>query len=280
MLIISIIWGFITVFILMIIRKEYFSTIEIIKIVATLRIGWGNHIWYLRALIIIYSIFPIIKVVYDVNKTVFDYFFWVVMILTFGNVIIAIMANIFEYLIVKNYISGHFDFFTSINVFHGIQGYSIGYFLIGGLFIQYKDCLNKIVKKTTIILTISCSMLFLTVYGIIMSKSNGEIFDVVFTGYATIFTLMNVFAISILTLNYRSVGIIGKIIRLIGENTLGIYLIHVFIGSSLMEIYKNIKISTNIIINILFALIILMLSLIVSIILKKMPIIKELFKIG
>jgi hypothetical protein len=37
-LVISIIWQFITVFVLMMIRKEYFSIIEIVKIVATLRL--------------------------------------------------------------------------------------------------------------------------------------------------------------------------------------------------------------------------------------------------
>jgi surface polysaccharide O-acyltransferase-like enzyme len=113
-----------------------------------------------------------------------------------------------------------------------------------------------------------------------MSKSNGEMFDVVFTGYATVFTLVNVWAIGCLTANYRSVGIIGKIIRVIGDNTLGIYFLHVFIGTLLIQVYKTIEISTNIIINILFALVVLLFSLLVTILLKKIPIIKELFKIG
>jgi surface polysaccharide O-acyltransferase-like enzyme len=279
-IIISIIWGFLTVFSLMAVRNEYFSPIEIIKIVATLRVGWGNHIWYLRALVIIYTILPLVKVSYDDNKVVFNYFLSLVSILTFGNVMIAIGANVFEYFIGKNYIAGHFDFFTSINVFHGIHGYSIGYFLIGGVFIQYKDALYKRLNKIVILLIIVCSMFFLMTYGVIMSKSNGELFDVVFTGYATIFTLINVLAISCLIMNYKSFGIIGKMIRIIGQNTLGIYLLHVMIGSLLMPVYKTINISTNLIINILFAFIILIFSCIATITLKRIPIIKELFKIG
>jgi surface polysaccharide O-acyltransferase-like enzyme len=279
-LIISVIWQFITVFALMIIRKEYFSIIEIIKIVATLRVGWGNHIWYLRALIIIYTILPVIKVSYDTNKTIFNYFLYLVMILTFGNVLIAISANIFEYIIGKNYINGHFDFFTSINIFHGIHGYSVGYFLLGGICMNYREEVGKRFSKTTVLCIIFCSMLFLTIYGIIMSRSNGELFDVVFTGYATIFTLINVLAISYLTSNYKSVGIIGKLIALIGENTLGIYFLHVFVGTIVIQMYKTIEISTNILTNIVFALVVLLFSLLVTILLKKIPIIRELFRIG
>jgi surface polysaccharide O-acyltransferase-like enzyme len=278
-LVVSIIWQFITIVALMAIRKEYFSIIEIIKMVAALRIGWGNHIWYLRALIIIYTILPIIKVTYDTDKKIFNYFLWLVIILTFGNVLAAIGANILEYILGKNYIHGHFDFFTTINVFHGIHGYSVGYFLLGGIFINYREEIRKRFNKTMVLCIIFFSTLFLTIYGTVMSKSNGEMFDVVFTGYATIFTLMNVLAISRLSLNYRPIGIIGKIIRTTGNNTLGIYFLHVFIGTLLIQIYKTIKISTNIIANICFALVILFLSLIATIVLKKIPIIKELFKI-
>jgi fucose 4-O-acetylase-like acetyltransferase len=201
------------------------------------------------------------------------------MILTFGNVLIAIGANIFEYIIGKNYISGHFDFFTSINILHGIQGYSVGYFLLGGKFMKYREEINKRVNKMVILCIIIFSMLFLTIYGIIMSWSNGEMFDVVFTGYATIFTLINVLAIAYLTADYKSIGIVGKIIKLIGENTLGIYFLHVFVGTILIPIYKTIRISTSILVNLIFSLIILLLSLLMTIILKKVPILKELFKI-
>jgi surface polysaccharide O-acyltransferase-like enzyme len=268
----------------MIIRNEYFSLIETVKIVATLRIGWGNHIWYLRALVIIYTILPLIKVAYDCNKKIFYYFCCLVIILTFGNVLLAIGANIFEFILGKNYINGHFDFFTSINVFHGIHGYSIGYFLLGGIFFNYKDCLYRIFNrlgfnKLVLIFIILGSMMLLMVYGIIMSKSNGELFDVVFTGYATIFTLINVLSISCLVLDFKSVGIIGKTVKIIGENTLGIYLTHVFTGSLLIGLFKSFKYSNNIIANILFAFVILILSLLISIILKKIPIIKELLKI-
>jgi surface polysaccharide O-acyltransferase-like enzyme len=263
----------------MFIRNEYFSIIEIIKIVATLRLGWGNHIWYLRALVIIYTLLPLIKASYDYDKKIFNYFFCLVMILTFGNVVMAIGANIFEYIIEKNFISGHFDFFTSINVFHGIHGYSIGYFLIGGLFFKYKEDLSQKINKLVLIFIISVSMFFLMIYGNIMSRSNKEMFDVVFTGYATIFTLINVLAISCLTLNFKSSGIVGRTINLIGENSLGIYLTHVFVGSLLIGIFKSFKYSANLLVNIVFAFLVLIISLIISFLLKKIPLINNLFKI-
>jgi surface polysaccharide O-acyltransferase-like enzyme len=156
----------------------------------------------------------------------------------------------------------------------------VGYFLLGGMYMNYRKKINKRTGKTALAFLIFCSMLFLTIYGIIMSKSNGKLFDVVFTGYATVFTLINVLATACLTENYRPAGIAWKVIRSVGNNTLGIYFIHVFIGNLLMPIYKTINISANIITNMFFALLVLLLSLLTSIILKRIPIIKELFKIG
>jgi surface polysaccharide O-acyltransferase-like enzyme len=277
-LFISIIWGFLTVFLLMIIRKDYLSLIDILKAVVILPVGWGNHLWYLKALVIIYSIFPLIKLSYDSNKVIFYYFLCLVFILTFGNNFILIVVNILEYVMGKNYIIDTFDFFMNINIFHGIHGYSIGYFLIGGLFLYYKEALYKRLNKIIIVLIIMSSLFFLTIYGIIMTKSNGELFDVVFDGYATIFTVLNVLGVSCLIMNYRSTGIVGKIIRIIGENTLGIYLLHVFIGTLLMPIYKSIDISTNLLINMLFAFIILMFSCMATLALKKIPLFRQFLK--
>ena len=144
----------------------------------------------------------------------------------------------------------------------------------------YREKMYKMFNKITTLAIMLISTALLTLYWVIMTGSNGEVFDVVFTGYATVFTLANVLAVSCLTANYRSVGITGKIIRLIGDNTLGIYLLHVFIGTVLMKVYKTIKISENILVNILFALLVLFFSLLAAVVLKKIPLIKELFKIG
>lgn len=68
---------------------------------------------------------------------------------------------------------------------------------------------------------ISCSGLF--ILGIVLSKISGEIWDVVWDGYDTIFTFINVFMIFVLALSYDGHNII---IKMISSSSLGIYFIH------------------------------------------------------
>jgi surface polysaccharide O-acyltransferase-like enzyme len=90
-------------------------------------------------------------------------------------------------------------------------------------------------------------------------------------------TLINVVAIFILSINYRQKGIAGKVIRLIGENTLGIYLIHVIIGYLFQPLYRSFEISHSLGVNLVYTLFLLLVSLVAVLGLKKVPVVRYLF---
>jgi surface polysaccharide O-acyltransferase-like enzyme len=130
------------------------------------------------------------------------------------------------------------------------------------------------------IIAIPLAMILLFLYGVIVSKRQNHVWDVVWNGYDSIFTLINVVSIYILSLQYKSKGIIGKGIKMIGENSLGIYFLHIIIGSILFPVFLETTFATTFLANIIFAFTVLAFSLLIVIGLKKTPIIKHLFLIN
>lgn len=116
-------------------------------------------------------------------------------------------------------------------------------------------------------------------FGYIASTYQNKIWDNVWFGYDSIFTLVNVVAFFILSLNYTNVGKIGKLISLIGKNTLGIYLLHIIVGIIIGPYYTKIISSHNVLSDLVYSLFILILSLYLVLFLKKAPILKYHFSI-
>lgn len=280
-IILTVVWGIITLLALSIIRDERLSFLEVLKGVYYLKNGWINHIWFLEALICIYIFFPLIFYVFKNNVNSFYFFFFCVMLLTFGNTFISNSATVISFLSQKM-LDSHLtqNHFKEFNPFRGMHGYSIGYFLLGGLLFYHKDSINTKKYRLIAIIAIPLSMLLLFLYGIIVSKKQNLIWNIVWYGYDTIFALVLVAAIFILSLKYQYKGIVGKGIHLIGENSLGIYFLHIIIGDFLKPLYSEIEFNETIVVNVIFALIILLGSLFTVLFLKRIPIIKHLFVIN
>ena len=228
-------------------------------------------------LVCIYIFFPLLKQVYDTSRKVFIYFTIVSFILTFGNTVINEMGTILLSLIIKeNYVFQGINFFNIFNPFKGIYGYSFVYFCLGGLMYTIKNRLELVsVKKRNIVsvLGIFSSCLCLCIVGVCYSKLSGEIWDLVWNGYDTIFTFFNVIFIYCLCLNWKYNN---KFIRTVSSNTLGIYFIHELIIKYTQPYIKEINIFCNIPINIIYAFFTMCLSLIICLIFRKIPIISKL----
>jgi len=277
--ILTVLWGFITLVASRYIQGEGLSPLQILS--GSWR-GVG-HLWFLRALIVIYVFYPFIHITYHSNKKIFYFFFTCVMLFTFGNTLLEIFFTTISYFSNKFTTTDfHQNYLTSFNPFRGIHGYSIGYFMLGGLmgclFQNFND-LQKNKFRTIAILVIPISMLCLFLYAIIVSLRNKAMWDIVWNGYDTIFTLINVIAVFIIFLHYKSHGWFGDFIRIVGKNSLGIYFIHIIIGNILTPFYSQLGLSTMFLTNIVYAFVILLFSLLIAIILKKIPIIKYLFSI-
>lgn len=275
------IWGIITLLILSVISGKVYSNRDFLYALWTWETDTINHLWFLQSLACIYILFPLIKEVYDKkDKKVLIYTFFIFFIFTFGNVLLNILFNLLEFIMGTNFITANYlNFFNNFNLFKGFYAYSIVYFILGGLIKQNLSQIKSNDKmKLIILLLLGNFCLFM--YGLVMSKSNGGVFDIVWTGYDTIMTLIMCIALfKSAYLIKNSLSKMHYIIELIGQNTLGIYLIHRIVGTILYPYYQLLTCSTNLIANILFGMLVMIVSLLLTLLLKKIPFFKILFKI-
>lgn len=273
------IWGTINLFLIMIIEKEYLSLKEFLEYLWTWHYGWLNYLWYMGALVCIYVFFPLLKIAFDNEKRIFIYFIIVSAILTFGNVFInygvSIVLNQFG--LYKGIVN--WNWFNMFNPFRGIYGYSFVYFCIGGLAHDIVGKLKDIPQKKRNILSITAILigsLGLFMMGIVLSGISGEIWDVVWGGYDTIFVLTIVCAMFVLCLSYNG----GKNrIELVSVNTLGIYFTHEIIIHLTRNYVRKIPIAENFVGCIVYAVAIMYVCLLLSQLLGKIPGIRKLIRI-
>ena len=275
----SILWGAITMIALSLIKGETLTLNEFIKGSYFLKQGWNNHLWFLGALTCIYIFFPLIYTAFKNNKQVFNFFLICVMIFTFGDVLLEYLLNTTSFLLNKfNNLDFRIDFGGMYDPFQGIYGYSIGVFMLGGLAFNYKESLNKKKYKYISIGGFLLSMFLLFLYGVICSYRQQSIWNIWY-GLDSVFALLCVIFLFIITLNYTSRGKIGAIISTLGNNSLGIYFTHIIFGHLTKPIFVQMDISTALWANIIYASVVLLLSLFATLLMKKIPVVKFLFSI-
>lgn len=271
------IWSAITIFILMFINQEFFGIKEFFKHVWYRKMWWNHHLWFIGSLVMVYIFFPLLKNVFDTNRKIFFYFFIVVTFLTFGNTLLNQALNVGKFFIGSSINANGKNYFDMFNPFYNIKGWVLVYFCFGGVVYHFRNHILQIpVKLRNIVsiigIIISCLGLF--GLGLILSSANPTVWpwDVVFSGYDSIFTFLNVVFIFSLCLNYKSRN---RLITTISRNTLGIYLIHMILVSLTRPTFLKISLFCNLPGNLFYAFLILCASLGISLLIKKIPIIKK-----
>ena len=234
-----------------------------------------NVFWFVGALACIYFLFPALKSLYDKDSSAFMSFTVIIFAGTFGiklcNIILSLINGVMEfpidsvnYPILEMYIP-----FKS-------YGFSFVYFCLGGIAYEYEDAIRSIGKTKRNIFTffsmiIACFLLFGT--GVLLSKCHESMWDVVWEGYDTIPTLVNVIAIYLFSLNYTNRY---KIIEYISKNTLGVYLLHYLIIRMTRPFLRSISIFQNIPVNFLYAVLVVIACVVIIEELRKLAKIKPL----
>jgi surface polysaccharide O-acyltransferase-like enzyme len=278
-IILMLLWGAITLIALSFILDEKLSLSQFFYDIVYYKENWNNHLWFLKALIILYIFYPLIFTTFNTNRKAFYFFFACISLLTFG---VSFLNN---FIAITNFILDKFTNFNteigriSFNPLSNICGFGIGYFVLGGLLYKYKDFLNTKKFRIISIGILPVSMLILSFYSVIVSLKNNRLLDIVWNNYDTVFTLMNVVAIFIISMKYKSHGLLGKTIKIIGENSLGIYLIHRIIGYLIVPLYDKLTFTNLLLANAILTFFILFTSLFAVLLLKKIPVIKRLFVI-
>lgn len=217
-------------------------------------IGSG-YLWFLRTLIIIYIILPILKLV-DKNKALTIIFIVILAIFPFGYNYISTIAKSL-YLNSMNY-----DFILKTKdlprtgVF---TMYSLLYYFMGAKLYNNKQLLIK--NKISYIIIFFIGLVLVTVDGGILSVYYGKVFDSVNGAFPTIGALLMSIGLFLLINDFSLENFKFKnIIVLIGKNSLGIYILHMPLINLFRILFPNFK--YNIIYNFIISLFILIISII------------------
>lgn len=277
-IILTFVWGMIGLIAIMLIEGKIFSVRELIRNLWNWQpIGWINHLWYMGALICIYIFLPLIKHVYDTKRSYFYFFLIMVAIYTFGNKLITYSSSIIIDLFnIKNIVTKE-NVFNMFNPFRGVYGYAFVYFCIGGIMYNFKEKIIHIKRKNvSAILAIILNCLLLFGLGLYFSKATNSKWDVVWNGYDTIFTFINVIGIYVISLSYTQNN---PLIKNISCNTLGIFFIHNIFIHMTKKYIMEIPIFCTLIGNIIYAFGLILICLFMAKMIQKVPFINRLLKI-
>ena len=236
-----------------------------------------TYLWFIHALIAIYLIAPILKYLYDNNQKLFNHVLIVISCFSFGFVLLNIILQFIEWHFrLKSGSISYIDL-TYSNPF-GVYAYAILYFALGG--ITYKNLLENSLQKIKsymLILSFLINWVALALWGITFSNIGNYVYDAVFNGYQTPMTAVMAASIFIL---FSRVKIQNKFIlktsELISNNCFGIYLVHWVLGyiyiSDFYRLLGGMRMKMQ---NLLHAVFLLAVSLLITIVIKKIPILKK-----
>lgn len=256
--------------------KEFVSTLVVIKL------GWNIHIWYLQALIVLYLIFPLLKSSFDNSRPIFKYAVIMAFLIIMGCSFFSEIATVFlgKHIENKNILLGY----NPITIRHS---YSLLYFMVGGTIGLYHDKLIGLFKKrmnlflSCSLLVVICSSVLLGLYGIYVSRLDGNVWDNVWSGYGTIFTFSSVISLYVASLSYHSKGNgVNRLIKIISCNTLGIYFLQDFyteaFGKFCMPHLSACGLIDDYSEKIICCLLIMLLCLLTALLIKRIPILQKL----
>ena len=282
--VLALVWGSLSaLFAQFVIHKgEIVDFKEFVSILVYTKVGWNNHIWYLQALIVLYLLFPFLKISFDYARTVFKY----AMIMAF---VIIMGCNFFSEIgtmLLGKHIE-NFNFFGPYNPIRIEHSHSLLYFLIGGTVGCYHEKLLSLLSKRMNLLllcslfSIICSSILLGMYGIYVSKLDGIVWDNVWCGYGTIFTFSSVLSFYVASLSYHSKqNRVNNFVRIVSCNTLGIYFLQFFytemFGKFCKPYLSTLDLVDDYVEKIMYCLIIMLLCLLTALTIKRIPIVRKL----
>ena len=138
------------------------------------------------------------------------------------------------------------------------------------------------IRKSILIVIPAVSMFILSVYGRMCQNVIGEYYNIAGTSYACIITLICVISVFYLFKKVKIKNDQAKfLINTMGQNTLGIYLLHIPLGYIMIRIFSQIigmRISGGFF-SIIFCGFLTIISLLLTLIIKEVPILKEILSI-
>lgn len=240
-----------------------------------------GYLWFMGALVCVYAFFPILKAAYDTNKKLIIYFIIMCAIFTFGNTLLNQLRTLYSVgLMHSAEVFTDVNFFRIFNPFQGIHGYVFVYFCLGGLMNIYLDKIQQIpakIRNIGAVVGIIAGSLGLFAIGVLYSQTTGFYYDVIWNGYDTIFTFISAAGVFLLCLNYHSQNHkLNHFLKTISCNTLGIYFIHIILVFLTIDYLRSIPWLCTFWGTTLYGVALFAVSLVLSMLVKRIPILKHL----
>lgn len=242
-----------------------------------------NHLWFMDALLSIYIIFPVLKFIYDSDNgnKIYQYMIGTLIIFSVVPYTFQIVTNIIEYKYSKTI--NLFYLFNNTNPF-GTYAYSLLYFSIGGILGKLLNDKKLQLNIFVCIVIFVISWFLLAFWGAMYTKINGNYYDAVFGGYPTLMTLfMSICFFVLVSKIATSNSFMHKSVSIISANTLGIYYIHWIVGYLLLSNIKNLLSPLfvhgyfdYVIQNVVKTIILVLISLLITLMIKKTPLLRKL----
>lgn len=270
MLVLLLIWCGIYVVLYACMWGEPITLHNIIKYTLTMEVGYlpTGLLWYLRNLLMLYILFPVLKFLYDEKQELFKYMFAVVAFFSVGLNFIELLTQLYYQFGTSENVQYIYTFIVRYNPLTNTT--LLFYFMAGGMAIKHVEQLKQI--KVIVLGVIAWGLAF--AYGFVMSKLSGVTYNEGFN-YSTIFLFFIILALFSISLRYEDKGKWYKrLIQTIGANTLGIYLIHIFVINFVGIFIPNERILQRCSIVLLS----FVLSVVLVVIIRKIPILKKLME--
>lgn len=231
---------------------------------------YTSHLWFMQALIAIYCVYPLIWDAYHYNYELFKVLFIIICFFTIVNGSIELISNLLNYdgyAKMINYVSSYIERFALV----GDYKWQLFYFCLGGII---ADNMGKIEEKKNLAIVFGIlAWLMSFVYANFVSNKTHVLFNEYFNTN-TIFMATIIIGWFALFLNFKSKGLIGKIITSIGKNTLGVYFIHTYF-IRIVSIYIS---DESFALRTLIVIITLLISYLFTEIIKRIPFLNKILE--
>lgn len=187
--------------------------------------------WFINAIIAIYVVFPAMKAVFDNSKAVYRYILYSVVLITFILPFINQVIEVIGFAPMVLMKDAVVELYGYSNPYMSWYAYSFAYFILGGEIATPDSPIVDLYTKMSWPkrgLTTVGMIICLNVWGIVLSKKYGEVWDNVWNGYSTVWVLVMTFIVFLIVRevdcgrNYK----LPKCIEFVSKNSLEIYVIH------------------------------------------------------
>lgn len=243
-----------------------------------------GYFWFMNALIAVYLVFPVLKLSFDdqrIGRVRLRNLCILLALFVFGVNTINDVYGIFAHVFGISAVTSPFNSLLQFNIF-GEYSYVLVYFIVGGLLPDIMLLLRDRLKHRYTICVSSIaivSFILLVILQRYQAVTENKAF-IVDNGYSNLLVLLLAVSILILLLGINATDCkLNEIVSIFGANTLGVYYLHYIIIVVFQKIIGNyINGTLPLVVNIACAFLLYCIGLIATIIMKKIPIIGEMFK--